>query len=449
MVRDRKSLWIAGLSAFLVAAVWVLISFQTPGPQLGAASEAARRGATGAPQLVSIKPLPETDGAMCEMEPASASAALGAALQQEAMAARTGSAAVDEIKPAIEGDRAPLRIIRDTYPTYSAIAVDPNNEEVFLQDENLFGVKVFNRTDNTPPSAAFTEPKRMIGGLQTKLEFNCGLYVDPKTGDIYSVANDTVDTLVVFPRNAVGNVKPMREINTPHGTFGIAVDEDAHELYLTVQHEHALVVYRKEASGTEKPLRRLEGTQTHLQDPHGIALDPKNGLMFITNHGSVNERQKVGTGRFNPPSITVYPIKAEGNTPPLRIIQGPKTQLNWPAAMAFDPEKDELYVANDGGDSLLVFGANDSGDVAPRRVVSGTKTGIRNPTGLYLDLKNREVWMANMGNHSATAYPLGADGNAVPARTIRSAPQDQLALAIGNPGAVAYDSKREEILVPN
>src|SRR5207249_1941449 len=149
-----------------------------------------------------------------------------------------------------------------------------------------------------------------------------------KTGDLYSVANDTVDTLVIFPRDAQGNVKPMREINTPHGTFGIAVDEDNHELFLTVQHEHALVVYRKEAAGDDKPLRRLEGPQTHLQDPHGIALDIKDGLMFVSNHGSVNERQKVGTGRFNPPSITVYPIKAEGNTAPLRVIEGTKTQLN-------------------------------------------------------------------------------------------------------------------------
>jgi hypothetical protein len=32
---------------------------------------------------------------------------------------------------------------------------------------------------------------------------------------------------------------------------------------------------------------------------------------------------------------------------------------------------------------------------------------------------------------------------------IRSAPAEKVALAIGNPGAVGYDSKREEILVPN
>ena len=54
-----------------------------------------------------------------------------------------------------------------------------------------------------------------------------------------------------------------------------------------------------------------------------------------------------------------------------------------------------------------------------------------------------------MGNHSATVYPRAANGDVTPLRTIRSAPAGKLALAIGNPGAAAYDTKREEILVPN
>jgi hypothetical protein len=34
-------------------------------------------------------------------------------------------------------------------------------------------------------------------------------------------------------------------------------------------------------------------------------------------------------------------------------------------------------------------------------------------------------------------------------RTIRSGPVGEPALMIGNPGGLAYDTKREEILVPN
>ena len=432
----------------------------------GSVPESARlRRASGAPQLVSIQPLPEMpqgmDGAMCEWVPASAPTTLLESLQQPGAARAASASAVDtEARPVVDADRAPARVIRDTYPTYSALAVDLNTNELYLQDENLFGVKVFNRLDNTPPGASFTEPKRVLGGIKTKLEFNCGLYIDPKTGDMYSVNNDTVDTMSVFPRDAKGNVDPMRALHTPHRTYGIAVDEEKQELYLTVQHPPAIVVYRKMAQGEEKPIRILEGDRTRLQDAHGIAIDTKSKLMFVSNHGATSaaipdgsvigiKRRMPGSGTFNPPSITVYALDARGNTPPLRVIEGPRAQLNWPAAMSIDADRGELYVANDSDESILVFRETDSGNVAPSRVLRGPKTGIKNPTGVFADTKNRELWVSNMGNHSATVYRLDASGDAAPLRTVRSAPQGKLAMAIGNPGAVGYDSKRGEILVPN
>jgi hypothetical protein len=449
IARRRVGILITG---FLASAAGILL-WPAAAPSLSElvnSSMLAVRTATGGARLVSAESMPEAP--MCEWQPVSTETSHGfimPAAQRLTQEQAQNAKDINRRYVPGEDERPPLRVIRDTYPTYSALAVDFNSNEVFLQDENLFGIKVFDRMTNTPANAAFSEPKRMIDGPDTKLEFNCGLYVDPKTGDIYSVANDTVDTMVIFPRNAEGNQKPMRELSTPHGTFGIAVDENAEELFLTVQHEHAVVVYRKQASGKEKELRRIEGPLTGLQDPHGIALDTKNGVIYVSNHGNYNERQKPGSGKFFPPSITAYPLKGSGNIAPLRTIAGPKAQLNWPAAMAFDPANSDLFVANDVGESILVFGPEDKGDVAPKRIIKGPKTGIKNPTGVYIDEKNRELWVANMGNHSATVYPLNASGNAIPARTIRSAPTDKLALAIGNPGAVAYDSKRQEILVPN
>ena len=43
-----------------------------------------------------------------------------------------------------------------------------------------------------------------------------------------------------------------------------------------------------------------------------------------------------GSGRNVAPSITVYPKGARGDAAPVRRIQGPKTQLNWPTGMAID-----------------------------------------------------------------------------------------------------------------
>jgi len=140
---------------------------------------------------------------------------------------------------------------------------------------------VYDRMSNTPANAVLSEPKRVIAGLDTKVEFNCGLYVDPRTGDIYSINNDTIDTMVVFSRNAKGNVRPNRELSTPHRAYGIAVDEHSQELFLTIQDPPMVVVHHKDAKGEAEPIRVLRGNKTGLRDAHGIGLDTKNGLMFV------------------------------------------------------------------------------------------------------------------------------------------------------------------------
>ena len=117
--------------------------------------------------------------------------------------------------------------------------------------------------------------------------------------------------------------------------------------------------------------------------------------------------------------------------------------------MSVDPERGELYVANDVGQSIIVFRETSTGNAEPVRVIKGPRTGLSYPTGIFVDAKNKELWATNLGNSSATVYPLTANGDARPLRTIRSAPKGKVSLRFGKTQAVAYDSKRQEILVPN
>ncbi len=367
--------------------------------------------------------------------------------------------------------RKPERMIRDPNAAYSAVAVDASHDEVVLTDENRFNILAYDRKTNTRPTSV-SDPKRIIGGLDTKIEFQCGLYIDPVNGDIYAVNNDTVDSLVIFSRQAIGDVKPDRELHTPHGTFGIAVDEETKELFLSVQHDNALVVYNKMASGSEAPVRVVQGSHTSLADPHGLAIDRKKKLLFVANHGSMHDvapraveegrRRRSGngfplsrddavpgSGRFVPPSITVYAEDAKGDAQPLRTIQGPKTQFDWPTGLALDPARNELFVANDGGSSVLVFDASANGDVAPLRVLKGPKSLVSNPTGVFFDEKNQELWVANFGNHTSTVYNPRASGDTEPLRVIRSAKATDPVPGMGNPHPIAFDTKRQQLLVPN
>ena len=80
------------------------------------------------------------------------------------------------------------------------------------------------------------------------------------------------------------------------------MDEAEEELFLTVQDDHAVVVFDKYATDPEKnpaharrqpppgvtppsPLRILQGNRTQMADPHGIVLDPRRGEIFVTNWG--------------------------------------------------------------------------------------------------------------------------------------------------------------------
>jgi 6-phosphogluconolactonase (cycloisomerase 2 family) len=398
----------------------------------------------GSARLVAIRQLPDDGGDSCYRPaalPSSPDQSLFSAFQEWPVYAQDSNP--------VDLNRPPLRYIRDVDPVYSHIAVDVRRNEVYMQDTNLWSIRVFNRLDNTPRGAARTEPKRVIGGEKTKLAFNSCMYIDPNNGDIYTVENDVGDMVEVFSANDEGDVEPARKLVVTHRAYAMAVDEGKQELFVSVQYPPGVEVYRKQASGEEKPLRVLKGDNTRLADSHGIAIDEKNRLLFVNNWGHISNPNVAGTGKFEDPSITVYKLDAKENTSPIRVIQGPKTQLDWPGTMSLDPETGDLYVANDVGNSILVFHGTDDGDVAPSRIVKGSRTALSSPVGVFVDAKNRELWVANTGSASATVYPLAANGDVAPLRTIRSAPEGKMGLKFGKTQAVAYDSIREQILVPN
>ena len=441
------------------------------------------RGVDLGSRLVSTEPLGKEMLESCTWDTA---APERASLQAGGGAAAQGPGMGD---PRV-AQRLPVTTLRDPYAGFAAIRVDPVHNEVVVMDEFKFNIYVYDRLAVTPASAEMTKPKRFIGGGKTLSRYNSDGYVDTKTGDIYIVNNDSEPGLFKFPRTAEGNVDPANELTTPYGAFGMTVDEERGEIYVTIQHDGAIQAYPKAAKGDENATRLIQGNRTGLADPHGVAFDPKTRLLYVANYGTerdetfgvdqqmpnplnslsprgarnavrrpnwpagnlngANRREVVfGTGKFGPPSITVHSADASGNVAPVRTISGPKTQLNWPTGISIDTNRGEVYVSNAAGDSINVYSATANGDVAPIRQIKGPKTLLRNPNGVSVDMVNGEVWVANFGNHTATAYKSDANGNADPVRVIRSAPLNAPTTLISNPYMIAMDTRRDEVLVPN
>lgn len=359
------------------------------------------------------------------------------------------------------GELPPIRLVTDPYPTFNGITLDSGNNRIALSDENRKSVLVYNRVagDN---SSGVTPLLHQIIGPDSQIGYIAGVMFDPAHHEIYAVNNDLDDRIVVFDDEANGDIKPKRRLYVPHQAWGLSLNPAADQFAISVQQLSMVAIYRREAQGLEAPLRIIEGPDTGLADPHGIHWDVKHHELFVANHGNssviasysaydagVSSHALSLGGHFLQPSLTVFQDSAESNAKPLRTIQGKRTRLNWPMGIDVDTEHEEIAVADNGDNSILIYRRSASGDTEPVRVIRGTRTGIVSPMGVAIDVKNDEIWVANYGDHTAVVFARTANGNVVPKRILRNAPQGTPTGGFGNPYAVAYDSKRDQLLVPN
>ena len=188
-----------------------------------------RESGIGSARLVSIEDL----GQICTSEPATADSNSTAFPEEnnlfDAFQATSVHAAWQDAGNTTDVTRPPVRNIRDTDPIYSSVGVDMRLNEVFLQDSNTWSIRVFNRLDNTSTTAQRTEPKRVISGPKTDIQFNSCVWIDPTNGDIYSVENDIGDSIVVFSHDAEGDLAPKRHLKITHRGYAMTADEEKQE----------------------------------------------------------------------------------------------------------------------------------------------------------------------------------------------------------------------------
>src|SRR5688572_10729243 len=71
-------------------------------------------------------------------------------------------------------------------------------------------------------------------------------------------------------------------------------------------------------------------------------------------------------------AVLTFRGDANGEVPPIRIIQGSKTGLALSDVMRADPVNNEYYVpAGQSANAVHVFNRTDQGDVAPKRIIRG------------------------------------------------------------------------------
>lgn len=193
----------------------------------------------------------------------------------------------------------------------------------------------------------------------------------------------------------------------------------------------SVTVYATGAMGDAAPARTIEGIRTGLQFPSAIAVDA-HGNRYVANRAAN--------------SVTVYSSNARGNASPLQTIVGPRTNLNLPTGLALDARGD-VYVVNRSGDRITVYAPTSNGNAAPIRTIEGPMTDLHEPTSIAIDAE-RKLYITNLGNRSVTVFARDASGDVAPVRIIRGKRTDLTAIfaiavdRVGSVYVVNSDDKR-------
>jgi hypothetical protein len=166
----------------------------------------------------------------------------------------------------------------------------------------------------------------------------------------------------------------------------------------------SVTVYPITADGNQKPLQDIQGSNTELGAPTGIAVD-SNANIYVSDKSTQSSGYT---------SILVYAAGSTGNVAPSRAIRGPATGLDYPQDVAVDPLNGNLYVAN-GNDTIVVYAPTASGNAAPIEMLGGSKTKLSGPDALTFDADGN-LYVSNY--NSVTIYSAGSVGNVRPVRTI-------------------------------
>jgi hypothetical protein len=163
---------------------------------------------------------------------------------------------------------------------------------------------------------------------------------------------------------------------------------------------------------------RTEAVMVFILMLSGCHTGPGNGRMVSSGPASAHGQLYVSTSnsilRFSDAE------NAAGNVAPAGVIRGADTQLSAPQHIFMDIADDRLYVANQGGSSVLVFDkvSTLNGDVSPTRVISGSSTLLSAPFDVAVDLANNLLYVADGISILVFAGASTVNGDAPPVRNV-------------------------------
>ncbi len=197
---------------------------------------------------------------------------------------------------------------------------------------------------------------------------------------------------------------------------------------------YAVLVFRGAANGEEPPIRIIQGPATLLGSSSRLELDPINNEILVPEGGGV----------------LVFDREANGNVPPKRVLRGSGSN----GGIAVDAIHNLLIVGSSGTNrrpgSVRIYNRTARGDAKPLRVIAGPKTGIvralqlqvHPPTGWIAVTQPGETGIIKPGETFVGFWHINDDGD-IPPRWKLAGPKSTLI----KPRGVALIPEHQEVIV--
>jgi sugar lactone lactonase YvrE len=278
------------------------------------------------------------------------------------------------------GNVAPIQRISGGYTGLDdvwAVAIDASRNIYAANYQGSIG-NLGDVTVYAPGAHGNVAPIATIQGYYgaDKMSAPSGIGLD-SVGNIYVSGQDS-NSVSVYPPGSDGYAPPIQYIKGVYtGLYepdSLAVSADG-TTYVTDWDGHtgSVTVYAPGASGNVAPIQTISGSNTGIDSPNAVAVDTK-GRIYVSS---------TPPGSAAGCCITVYAKNANGNVAPIRSINGSNTQIDLPYGIAVD-SKDNIYVTQGKTNSINVYAKGANGNVAPIHVISGSKTKLNVPTGLIV-----------------------------------------------------------------
>jgi hypothetical protein len=195
-------------------------------------------------------------------------------------------------------------------------------------------------------------PIRVIQGSLTQMMAPDRVDIDPVNNEILVPEEDH---LLVFPREANGNVAPKRVLRTPGGSYSESNVDSVRNLLviggnmrLDDKRISAIMVFQRTDSGSMQPRWIVGGPKSRFSGAARMALNVDRGLAFGTIRGNDVASDQSFVGAWN------Y-VEDRGEAPPRWTIGGPNGVLRQPRGVVLDHKNKALIVSDKYLNAVLTY----------------------------------------------------------------------------------------------